>query len=318
MVGSYLDFEEPIAKLEANIERLRAISQESGIDNSLEIKRIEKKVTRLKSDTFKNLSRWGATRVARHNNRPSALDYIRLAFHDFIELHGDRRFADCAAIVGGFCSIDNRKVMLIAQQKGRTAKERAARNFGMPRPEGYRKAERLMKLAEKFQLPVVTMIDTPGAYPGVGAEERGQAEAIARNLYVMSSLRVPIIATLIGEGGSGGALALGVADCVMMLEYSVYSVISPEGCAAILWKDYEMTEAAAEALKLTATDLYQFKIIDEIVKEPLGGAHQDHQLAASILRRALRRRIDQLSAMPRDELLKERRRKFRMMGRFSE
>ncbi|MBF0170509.1 MAG: acetyl-CoA carboxylase carboxyltransferase subunit alpha [Nitrospinae bacterium] len=314
MATTYLDFEEPIALLESQIEALRDKSRESGVDASAEIKKLHKKVNKLRQETFSGLSSWQRTRLARHPARPYTLDYINAFVSDFVELHGDRLFADGVSIVGGFGTMAGRRVMIIGNQKGRDLKERQRRNFGMAQPEGYRKALRLMKLAEKFRLPVITLLDTPGAYPGVGAEERGQSEAIARNLMEMSKLRTPIISVVIGEGGSGGALAIGVANRVMMMEYSVYSVISPEGCAAILWNDCNAVEEAAAALQVTAPDLLRLKIIDEIVKEPPGGAHRDPALAASILRRALRRHLEELSALTPDELVKQRRKKFRDMG----
>jgi acetyl-CoA carboxylase carboxyl transferase subunit alpha len=318
MAITSLDFEEPIAILESQIEQLRESSRETGVDTSGEIAKIHKKVNRLRQETFSNLTRWQRTRLARHPNRPYTLDYIGYIVTDFVELHGDRHFADGVSIVGGFGRIDGRKVMILGNQKGRTTKERQLRNFGMAQPEGYRKALRLMKLAEKFNVPVVTFLDTPGAYPGVGAEERGQSEAIARNLLEMSKLTVPLVATVIGEGGSGGALAMGVGNRVLMMEHSVYSVISPEGCAAILWKDCNALAEAADALQVTAEDLLRHKIIDEIVKEPIGGAHRDPAMAASILRRALRRHLDELTAWSPEGLVRQRRQKFRDMGPVAE
>lgn len=317
MAINYLDFEEPIVVLETKIEELKELSKKDGVDFSAEIKKLHKKVNRIRHDVFSSLTRWQRTRLARHPNRPLTLDYINLMTTDFVELHGDRFFADGVSIVGGFANLDGRRVMIMGHQKGRSTKERVRRNFGMSQPEGYRKALRLMKLAEKFNVPVVTLLDTPGAYPGVGAEERGQAEAIARNLLEMSSLKTPVICVVIGEGGSGGALALGVGDRVMMMENAVYSVISPEGCAAILWHDCDRVEEAAEALALTAQDLYKFGVIDEIVKEPLGGAHRSVKTAASILRRVLRRNLDKLNDVPENELVRARRHKFRKMGAFT-
>lgn len=316
MAQDHLDFEEPIVDLETKIDELRELSKRDGVDFSSEIKKLSGKVNRLRKDTFSKLTPWQRTRLARHPKRPYALDYIGHMTSGFIELHGDRAFADGVSIVGGFCKLDGRTVMLIGQQKGRDTKEKIHRNFGMSHPEGYRKALRLMKLAEKFKRPIVTLVDTPGAYPGVGAEERGQSEAIARNLLEMSALKVPVVCVVIGEGGSGGAIALGVGNKVLMMEYSVYSVISPEGCAAILWKSSEKVEEAAEALRLTAKDILEFGLIDEIVKEPLGGAHRNHKLAGSILRRVLRRNLNELCQMSPEELQKQRREKFRDMGSF--
>ncbi len=313
MVAS-LDFEEPIAQLEMKLGELRELSKDGSVDFSAEIKKLNKKVGKLRRDTFANLSRWQRTRLARHQDRPYTLDYISLMTTDFIELHGDRTFGDGVSIIGGFAKIDGRSVMLIGHQKGRDTKEKLKRNFGMSHPEGYRKALRLMKLAEKFGLPIVTLLDTPGAYPGVGAEERGQSEAIARNLFEMASLTVPIVSVVIGEGGSGGALALGVGNRVMMMENAVYSVITPEGCAAILWKNGDKVEEAADALALTAQDLLGHKVIDEIIKEPPGGAHRSHAHAASILRRVLRRNLNDLARFAPHKLVSERRKKFRAMG----
>ncbi len=318
MATTHLDFEEPIALLESQIESLRENAKESGMDTAAEIKKLHKKVNKLRQETFSNLTSWQRTRLARHPSRPYTLDYINAFVTDFIELHGDRRFADGVSIVGGFGTMAGRRVMIIGNQKGRDLKERQYRNFGMAQPEGYRKALRLMKLAEKFGLPVVTLLDTPGAYPGVGAEERGQSEAIALNLLEMSKLRVPIVSVVIGEGGSGGALAIGVANRVLMMEYSVYSVISPEGCAAILWNDCNAVEEAAAALQITAPDLLKLNVIDEIVKEPSGGTHRDPAHAASILRRVLRRQLNELSALSPEDLVAQRRKKFREMGPVSQ
>ncbi len=317
MTIDYLDFEESIVKLEKKIDELREMSGTEGADFSDEIKKLRHKARKMRRDTFSKLSRWQRTRLARHPNRPYTLDYIKYMTTDFIELHGDRTFGDGVSIVGGFARLDGRPVMIIGHQKGRDTKENIRRNFGMSHPEGYRKALRLMKLAEKFNRPLVTLIDTPGAYPGIGAEERGQSEAIAKNLFEMSRLAIPVISVVIGEGGSGGALALGVGNRVMMLENAIYSVITPEGCAAILWKNCEKVEEAAEALKLTAQDLFKNQIIDEIIKEPIGGAHRDHKNAASILRRVLRRNLDELSSVPPNELVWRRRKKFREMGSFT-
>ncbi|MGK7346664.1 MAG: acetyl-CoA carboxylase carboxyltransferase subunit alpha [Candidatus Nitrospinota bacterium M3_3B_026] len=315
---NYLDFEEPIVLLENKIEELKELSKrDENVDFSSEIKKLHRKVNRQRREVFSNLTRWQRARLARHPNRPLLLDYIESMTTDFIELHGDRVFGDGVSIVGGFARLDGRKIIIMGHQKGKDTKERVHRNFGMSQPEGYRKALRLMKLAEKFGLPVVTLLDTPGAYPGVGAEERGQAEAIARNLKEMASLRIPVISVVIGEGGSGGALALGVGNRTLMMENAVYSVISPEGCAAILWHDCDKVEEAAEALALTAQDLVKFGVIDEIVKEPVGGAHRNPKAAASILRRVLRRNIDQLSPLSGDELVRSRREKFRKIGSFT-
>ncbi|MBI4828108.1 MAG: acetyl-CoA carboxylase carboxyltransferase subunit alpha [Nitrospinae bacterium] len=311
-----LDFEEPIAEIESKIGELRELSRRDGIDTTKEIRQLHKKVNKLRRETFSKLTPWQRARLARHPLRPYTLDYVCYMTEDFIEQHGDRCFADGVSIVGGFCRLDGRTVMLIGQQKGRTTKEKIERNFGMTHPEGYRKALRLMKLAEKFGRPVITMMDTPGAYPGVGAEERGQSEAIARNLMEMSRLEVPVISVVIGEGGSGGALALGVGNRVMMMENAIYSVISPEGCAAILWKSVDKIEEAAEALRLTAKDLLTLGVIDEIVKEPTGGAHKNPKIAASILRRVLRRNLDELCKLKPDELVAQRRAKFRSIGEF--
>ena len=282
MSQEYLDFELPIAELEAKIEALRSASDDK-IDLHDEIKRLQKKSDELTKKTFANLDAWQVSRMARHPNRPYTLDYIEHIFTDFQELAGDRAFADDKAIVGGLARLDGRSVMVIGHQKGRTVKDKVARNFGMPAPEGYRKALRLMQMAERFNLPIITFIDTPGAYPGIGAEERGQSEAIARNLREMSTLKVPIICTVIGEGGSGGALAIGVGDKVNMLQYSTYSVISPEGCASILWKSAEKASTAAEVMGLTATRLKELGLIDNIVQEPLGGAHRNyHEMARNL------------------------------------
>jgi acetyl-CoA carboxylase carboxyl transferase subunit alpha len=287
----YLDFEQPIAEIEAKIEELRAVQGDGGgnvaVDVSDEVERLEKKARELVKETYSNLEAWQVVQVARHPARPYTLDYVRALTTDFRELHGDRAYADDIAIVGGLARFDGQAVMVIGHQKGRDTKEKIARNFGMPRPEGYRKALRLMRMAEKFSVPILTFVDTPGAYPGIGAEERGQSEAIARNLYAMAQLRTPIIVTVIGEGGSGGALAIGVGDATLMLQHSVYSVISPEGCAAILWKDSQKYTEAAEAMGLTAQRLKSLGLVDKIVNEPLGGAHRDHAATTQNLSRAL-------------------------------
>lgn len=317
MSGIHLDFEESLVDLENRLDELREHSRKSGVDMSAEIKKLHHKINRTRNDIFSKLTKWQLTRLARHPARPYTRDYIEMMTTDFIELHGDRAFGDGVSIMGGFAKLDGRSIMLIGNQKGRDTKEKLRRNFGMAHPEGYRKALRLMKLAEKFGRPIVTLLDTPGAYPGVGAEERGQSEAIARNLLEMSTLKVPVVCVVIGEGGSGGALALGVGNRVLMLEYSVYSVISPEGCAAILWNSADKIEEAADALSLTAPDLFKLRVIDEIVKEPQGGAHRKPSRAASILRRVLRRHLDQLSQLSPSELVEDRRSKFLRMGVFT-
>ncbi len=323
MIRYYLEFEGPIEELEVKIEELKRISDGKDIDISSEIKKLEKRVRELRSDIFLTLKPWQKTLIARHPERPYTLDYINLITSDFIELHGDRRFSDDPAIVGGVAKINDVPVIIVGHQKGRGIKERISRNFGQPNPEGYRKALRLMKLAEKFKRPVITFIDTPGAYPGIGAEERGQAEAIAVNLMEMSRLRTPIISIVIGEGGSGGALALSVADRLFMLEHSIYSVISPEGCAAILWKkngDFSTEDfsKAADALKLTAQDLLSFKIIDGIIPEPLGGAHRDPEGIAKKISEYILSAIEELKTKTPGKLIEERYRRFRKIGSFKE
>ena len=314
----YLEFEKPIAELEQKIEKLKSYPPDKIGRVSDEIRRLEEKAVEIQKEIFLRLTPWQKTQLARHSDRPYTLDYINNLMTDFTELHGDRSFGDDNSIVGGIAKFENKSVVVIGHQKGRTTKENVFRNFGMPNPEGYRKALRLMRLAEKFSKPIITLIDTPGAYPGIGAEERGQAEAIARNLMEMSHLRVPIIVTVTGEGGSGGALALGVGDRVLMLEYSIYSVISPEGCAAILWNDSTKAPDAADAIKMTADDLYRFGVIDEIVKEPLGGAHRDAKEMSKTLGEVILRHLNELQAMPADELIKKRYDKFRKLGVFSE
>jgi acetyl-CoA carboxylase carboxyl transferase subunit alpha len=309
---NFLDFEQPIAELEAKIEELRFLGNDTEININDEIGRLQAKSRSLTESIFSKLSSWQISQLARHPQRPYTLDYLRRVFTDFDELHGDRAYADDAAIVGGVARIDGRPVIVIGHQKGRDTKEKLARNFGMPRPEGYRKALRLMHMAEKFHLPVLTFIDTPGAYPGIGAEERGQSEAIARNLFVMAELKTPIICTVIGEGGSGGALAIGVGDRVLMLEYSTYSVISPEGCASILWKSADKAQDAAEALSITSSRLRELKLIDAIIDEPLGGAHRDIDLMAETLKRALLQQLDTLTSATPQQLLKARYK--RLMG----
>ena len=316
-----LEFEKPIVELEKQIDELKRLAGDRQMNVVQEIVPLERKLGELRAEIYRNLTPLQRVQVARSGKRPFTLDYLKLAFTDFIELHGDRAFRDDAAIVGGWARLDGETVMVIGHQRGRDTKENLRRNFGMPHPEGYRKALRLMKLAEKFHVPVVTLIDTPGAWAGLGAEERGQSEAIARNLFEMSRLEVPIIATIIGEGGSGGALALGVADRVMMMENAVYSVITIEGCAAILWKDGkspEMRERAATALRITAPDLFELRVIDEIIPEPLGGAHADHNAAAASLQEALIRHLDDLRHLKPDKLVRRRREKFLRMGQFTE
>ncbi|HEU5184523.1 MAG TPA: acetyl-CoA carboxylase carboxyltransferase subunit alpha [Gemmatimonadaceae bacterium] len=316
-----LEFEKPIVELQNQIDELKKMAEKQQLTVGDEIAPLEKRLADLRVEIYRNLSPLQRVLVARHKDRPFTLDYVRLAFTDFIELHGDRAFRDDAAIVGGWARLDGETVMIIGQQRGRDTKENLRRNFGMPHPEGYRKALRLMKLAEKFQVPVLTFIDTPGAWAGLGAEERGQSEAIARNLLEMSQLQVPIIATVIGEGGSGGALALGVADRVLMLENAVYSVITIEGCAAILWKDGKsptMKERAASALRITAQDLYELRVIDEIVPEPPGGAHANHEETAHTLQQALLRHLEELRKYKPDKLVRRRREKYLRMGQYAE
>ena len=307
MNPNYLDFEQPIAELESKIDGLRNVVKDSAsVDLNDEIGLLKDKSQALTQDIFANLSSWQIAQVARHPKRPYTLDYVEHIFTEFDELHGDRTFGDDKAIVGGIARLEGRPVMLIGHQKGRDVKEKVRRNFGMPQPEGYRKAMRLMQLAERFKMPILTFIDTPGAYPGIQAEERGQSEAIARNLAVMASLRTPIIATVIGEGGSGGALAIGVCDHLQMLQYSTYSVISPEGCASILWKSAEYASEAAEAMGLTAGRLKELGLVDQVIPEPLGGAHRDHSLIAERLKAALIENLDRLTSYPEDSLMDKR------------
>ncbi|MCZ6700213.1 MAG: acetyl-CoA carboxylase carboxyltransferase subunit alpha, partial [bacterium] len=301
-----VEFERPIVEIEKKIEELRVIANGGGMDVDEEIRRLEKKARQMTRELTLKLNRWQRTLLARHPKRPYTLDYIRLMCSDFIELHGDRSYADDRSLVGGMAWFEGVPIMVMGQQKGRTTKEKVYRNFGMAHPEGYRKALRLMKIAEKFGRPILTLIDTPGAYPGIGAEERGQAEAIARNQFEMATLRVPFIAAVIGEGGSGGALALGVGNRVIMQENAIYSVISPEGCASILWRDTAKAPEAAEAMKITAQDLIELGVVDEIVREPMGGAHRDHNRAASLLRRVIRRHLGELMAMSPEELIAHR------------
>ena len=312
----YLEFEKPLREVEEKIEKLAAAGNGKSSTQE-EIRKLRMKLAQLEHELYSKLTPWQRTQLARHPQRPSTLDYIGEIFRDFLEFHGDRSFGDDRAIVGGFASFNDRSVMVIGHQKGKTLKERMQRNFGMPNPEGYRKALRLMKMAEKFGRPIVTFIDTPGAYPGIGAEERGQAEAIARNLYVMSRLTVPIVSIVIGEGGSGGALALGVSDRIVMLEHGVYSVISPEGCAAILWDDPVKVPDAAAALKMTAQDLVDLHIVDEVIPEPLGGAHREPRTVSQRLAKALTNQLVQLGELSINELLTQRDRKYRRIGAVS-
>jgi acetyl-CoA carboxylase carboxyl transferase subunit alpha len=312
-VREYLDFEKPIAELEEKLEKLAASANGRG-GRQDDLNKLRARLHQLQAEIYAGLSPWQRTQVARHLQRPSTLDYIGRLCDSFIELHGDRAFADDHAIVGGLARFNGRPVVVIGHQKGKTLKERMFRNFGMPNPEGYRKALRLMRLAEKFGKPLLTFIDTPGAYPGIGAEERGQAEAIGRNLLVMGTLRVPIVAVVIGEGGSGGALAIGVADRLLMLQHAVYSVISPEGCAAILWNDQSKAADAAEALKMTADDLQKFGITDQVIPEPLGGAHRDPVLTCNTVKKAIEAHLSELLDLSTEELLKHRSDKYRRMG----
>ena len=318
MKTSFLDFEQPVADLEGKIEALRFAQDDSAVDISEEIGRLEKKGQTLTKDIYAKLTPWQISQVARHPQRPYTLDYIEHIFTDFDELHGDRSFADDHAIVGGLARFNGQPVMVIGHQKGRDTKEKIYRNFGMPRPEGYRKALRLMKLAEKFGIPVMTFVDTPGAYPGIDAEERGQSEAIGRNLYVMDELKVPIIVTIIGEGGSGGALAIAVGDVVQMLQYSTYSVISPEGCASILWKSADKASEAAEIMGITAPRLKTLGLIDKVVSEPCGGAHRDYAAMAQSLKKALQDALKQLSGLSTGELLEARFERLMAYGRTKE
>tara|TARA_R110002049_G_scaffold93308_8_gene230776 strand:- start:2651 stop:3610 length:960 start_codon:yes stop_codon:yes gene_type:complete len=314
----FLDFEQPIAELEAKIDELRFVGDDSEININEEVARLRGKSESLTKSIFSKLSAWQIAQVARHPSRPYTLDYLAAIAPDFQELHGDRMFGDDPAIIGGIGRLDGRSVLFIGHQKGRDTKERVRRNYGMPKPEGYRKAQRLFRLAEKFKLPVVTFIDTPGAYPGVGAEERGQSEAIAYCLYQMASLKTPIISVVIGEGGSGGALAIGVGDRLLMLQYGVYAVISPEGCASILWKSAERAEDAAEAMRITAESLNKFGLVDEVLEEPLGGAHRNPTGMAEVIRNALARNLDELEKLPLDTLLENRQRRLASFGQFKE
>jgi acetyl-CoA carboxylase carboxyl transferase subunit alpha len=314
----FLDFEQSIAELENKIDELRYVQTESAVDISSEIDQLAKKSLQLTKDVYSQLTPWQITKIARHAERPYTLDYLSEIFTHFVEMHGDRHFADDQSIVGGLARFNGTACMVLGQQKGRDTKERGLRNFGMSKPEGYRKALRLMKTAEKFRLPVFTFVDTPGAYPGIDAEERGQSEAIGRNIYEMAQLEVPIITTIIGEGGSGGALALSVADQVLMLQYSIYSVISPEGCASILWKTADKAQEAAEALGLTAHRLKALGVVDKIVNEPVGGAHRDHKQMAAFLKRALTEALRQVSDLKGQELLNRRYERLQSYGRFTD
>ncbi|WP_028535963.1 acetyl-CoA carboxylase carboxyltransferase subunit alpha [Paludibacterium yongneupense] len=318
MKPTFLDFEQPIAELENKIEELRFVQDDSVLDISEEISRLQKKSQELTKILYGKLTPWQISQVARHPQRPYTLDYVGAIFTDFEELHGDRHFADDQAIVGGLARFNGQSVMVIGHQKGRDTKEKIFRNFGMPRPEGYRKALRMMQLAEKFGIPVMTFVDTPGAYPGIDAEERGQSEAIGRNLYEMSKLRVPVIATVIGEGGSGGALAIAIGDYINMLQYSTYSVISPEGCASILWKTAERASDAAEALGITAHRLKTLGLVDRVISEPLGGAHRDHAQMMSTMKRALQEQLKELGGRSVDDFLKVRFDRLMSYGRFKE
>jgi acetyl-CoA carboxylase carboxyl transferase subunit alpha len=314
MAMTFLDFEQPIAELEAKIDELKFVSSDAEVNIGEEIARLRAKSHALTTSIFANLTPWQVAQLARHPQRPYTLDYAEAIFEEFHQLHGDRMYADDPAIIGGLARLEGRSIMLIGHQKGRDTKERVRRNYGMPRPEGYRKALRLMKMAERFSIPIITLIDTPGAYPGVGSEERNQSEAIARNLFEMATLRVPIISTVIGEGGSGGALAIGVCDCLLMLQYGVYSVISPEGCASILWKSADKKELAADAMGITADRLDKFGVVDEVLQEPHGGAHRDPQLMADTLKAALLRHLGELEMLSTDELLKRRYERLRAQG----
>ena len=318
MKVTFLDFEQSVSELENKVEQLRYVQDDSALDISDEIGRLQKKSQTLTKDIYAKLTPWQISQVSRHPQRPYTLDYIAHLFTDFEELHGDRNYADDPAIVGGLARFNGQSVMVIGHQKGRDTKERQYRNFGMPRPEGYRKAMRLMRLAEKFGIPIMTFIDTPGAYPGVGAEERGQSEAIGKNLYVMAELRVPIICTIIGEGGSGGALAVAVGDAMLMLQYATYSVISPEGCASILWKSADKASEAAETLGITATRLKTLGLVDKIVSEPLGGAHRDYTAMMQTMKKALQDTLKQVQSQTTDEMLQARFSRLMSYGKFKE
>lgn len=316
MAMNFLEFEQPIAELEAKIEELKFLGSDAGVGLTEEVKKLQAKSRALTTSIFQNLSPWQITQLARHPQRPYALDYVSMIFTDWHELHGDRMYGDDLAIVTGLARLADMPVMLIGHQKGRDTKERVRRNYGMPKPEGYRKALRIMKMAERFRLPIITLIDTPGAYPGIGSEERGQSEAIARNLFEMSDLAAPILSVVIGEGGSGGALAIGVCDRLLMLQFSVYSVISPEGCATILWKSADKKEAAADAMGLTADRLLKLGLVDEVIKEPLGGAHRDPQVMAEALKASLVKNLADLCRQPITTLLDNRSKRLRSFGVF--
>ena len=318
MDPNFLEFEQPIAELEAKISELRYVTDDSDINITQEIENLEKKADSLTTSIFSKLTPWQISQLSRHPNRPYTLDYIERVFTDFEHLHGDRAFADDHPIIGGIGRLDGKPVMIIGQQKGRDTTEKVKRNFGMPRPEGYRKALRLMKMAEKFKMPLITLVDTPGAYPGIGAEERGQSEAIARNLFVLAELKTPVICTIIGEGGSGGALAICVGDRINMLQYSTYSVISPEGCASILWKSAEKASQAAEAMGITAKRLFELKLVDHVIEEPLGGAHRNFDQVANSLKNNLIENLDVLESVSIDKLLDQRYQKLMNFGEFRE
>ncbi len=318
MDQKFLDFEQPIAELEAKIDELKFVGDDSELNISEEIARLRGKSDALTQSIFSKLSAWQIAQLARHPHRPYALDYVRLCFSDFQQLHGDRMYADDHSLIGGIGRLEGQPVMIIGHQKGRDTKERVKRNYGMARPEGYRKALRLMRMAEKFHVPVISLIDTPGAYPGMGAEERGQSEAIARNLFVMAGLKTPIIGVVIGEGGSGGALAIGVADRLLMLQYGIYSVISPEGCASILWKSPEKAEAAAEALGITAERLHKLGLVDSVIPEPLGGAHRDPQAMAETVKNALLSALSEVQSLSAEQLVETRRNRLGAYGVYKE
>jgi len=318
MAMNFLEFEQPIAELEAKIDELKFVTSDAEVNIGEEISRLRAKSRALTTSIFSNLTQWQIAQLARHPQRPYTLDYISSVFTDFQELHGDRMYADDHAIVAGPARLDGQPVMIVGQQKGRDTKERVRRNYGMPKPEGYRKALRLMHMAEKFHMPLITLIDTAGAYPGVGAEERGQSEAIARNLFEMAQLKVPIISVVIGEGGSGGALAIGVCDRLLMLQYSIYSVISPEGCAGILWRSADKKDLAAEAMGVSAERIAKLGLVDEVIKEPLGGAHRDPQVISDDVKAALKRHLAELTALSTEQLLEKRHERLRSFGVFSE
>jgi acetyl-CoA carboxylase carboxyl transferase subunit alpha len=318
MMRHYLDFERPLMELERDYEELQRFAPRDDPKVLAKIKRLEKRIAKVREEIYSQLTPWQRTQLSRHIDRPHTLDYIQLIFKDFIELHGDRGFMDDSAMVGGLARLDGEAVLVVGHQKGRDMKEMGYRNFGMPHPEGYRKALRMMELGARFRKPIITMIDTPGAYPGVGAEERGQAEAIAHNLREMATFPVPIVVVVIGEGGSGGALAIGVGDRILMMENAVYSVISPEGCAAILWRDGTKGPLAAEAMKLTAADLLELEVIDEVIPEPVGGAHRDYHGAAATLKKAIVRHLTELQTVSEERLVSERYQRFRRMGTFVE